>query len=213
MTPDELAGELRIDAKRLRGWLRKEYPRGLVEAGQPWALGRTGRCRSKTLPERELLLTTLVAAFTDRVAGFGEGGVAAAWGASWVELPRWDRKASVALSRFQFVSVDGATQDGAPLSGRDLDEALDDGGVGRVGELGLRVGGQRRERCCSTSAWRRRRAGPRRDRRCGSALGPPSARARWWPRARRRGCAGSRRRTRRRRLDRRARTRRGRGRR
>ena len=38
MTPVELANELGITARSLRGWLRVAYPRSDVEHGQPWHL-------------------------------------------------------------------------------------------------------------------------------------------------------------------------------
>ena len=38
MTPNELAGELGVDPKRLRDWLRETYPRSPAEHGQPWVV-------------------------------------------------------------------------------------------------------------------------------------------------------------------------------
>lgn len=38
MRPKDLAAELEIDAKTLRGWLRKEFPRPLDKKNTSWAL-------------------------------------------------------------------------------------------------------------------------------------------------------------------------------
>jgi hypothetical protein len=38
MTPNELASELRISSKRLRNWLRREFPRSSADRYQRWTL-------------------------------------------------------------------------------------------------------------------------------------------------------------------------------
>jgi len=41
MTPKQLASELNIDPKRLRGWLRKEHTRALEVKHTSWELDET----------------------------------------------------------------------------------------------------------------------------------------------------------------------------